>query len=191
MASQRVPAEIGDIETQLAHDFVRLSGGKAANRAYLARRFGHPVQLFGRVGDDELARQALEPLASDGVDLAGVSAAAGAATAVSIIVVPPSAKKRIFLASNANARWDAAAADALEAAVTRADAGSVLTVDYEAAPAEVVTRALQAAGRRGIRVIVDPSPGHRMDGSSMRLCAAMAPNEEEAKALTGIKVADS
>ena len=119
-----------------------------------------------------------------------MSAAAGAATAVSIIVVPPSAKKRIFLASNANARWDAAAADALEAAVTRADAGSVLTVDYEAAPAEVVTRALQAAGRCGIRVIVDPSPGDRMDGSSMRLCADMAPNEEEAKALTGIKVAD-
>ena len=41
----RVPAEIGDIETQLAHDFVRLSGGKAANRAYLARRFGHPVSF--------------------------------------------------------------------------------------------------------------------------------------------------
>ncbi len=186
----RVPAEIGDIETQLASDFVRLSGGKAANRAYLARRFGHPAKLFGRVGDDDLARQALGSLESDGVDLAGVSAAPRTATAVSIIVVPPSAKKRIFLASNANAQWDGAAADDLERAVASADAGSVLTVDYEAAPAEIVARALRAAVRRGVRIVADPSPGNRMDGSSIRLCAAIAPNEEEAKALTGVEVVD-
>jgi ribokinase len=185
----RIPDEIGDIETQLAHDFRRLSGGKAANRTFLARRFGHPARLFGRVGDDELARQALGTLEADGADVSGVTVAAGVSTAVSIIVVPPSAKKRIFLASNANACWDAAARAALEAAIAAADPTSVLTVDYETPP-DVVDRAVSAAARRGLRVVIDPSPGDRVDREAIGRCAAIAPNVEEAAALTGVAVDD-
>lgn len=101
----------------------------------------------------------------------------------------PLAKKRIFLASNANAGWESAAADALETAITQADAKSVLTVDYEVPP-DIVTRSVQAAASRGIRIVIDPSPGERVDDASIKLCAAIAPNGGEAKALTGIAVVD-
>jgi ribokinase len=185
----RVPKELGDIETQLAHDFMRLSGGKAANRAFLARQFGHPARLFGRVGDDDLARQPLGPLESQGVDLAGVSVAPRTSTAVSIIVVPPTGKKRIFLASNANACWDEQAATDLEAAILRAEPACVLTVDYETT-GEITARALGAAARRGLRVVIDPSPGDRVEAPALRQCAAIAPNAEETEALTGVKVTD-
>jgi ribokinase len=185
----RVPKEIGEIETQLAHDFVRLSGGKAANRAFLARQFGHPARLFGRVGDDELARQPLGPLEKMGVDITGVGVAADTSTAVSIIVVPPSGKKRIFLASNANACWDKPAATDLEAAILAADRASVLTVDYETT-GEITARALKAAARRDLRVVIDPSPGDRVEAAALRQCVAVAPNAEETEALTGVKVVD-
>lgn len=46
------PPEVG--ETLLGHDFVRLSGGKAANVAFLARRLGVGAQLLAQVGDDGL-----------------------------------------------------------------------------------------------------------------------------------------
>lgn len=185
----RVPKEIGDIETQLAHDFMRLSGGKAANRAFLARQFGHPARLLGRVGDDELARQPLAPLEKMGVDLTGVGVAAHASTAVSIIVVPPTGKKRIFLASNANACWDEPAASKLEAAILASDPASILTIDYETT-GEITARALKVAARHDLRVVIDPSPGDRVEAAALRQCAAVAPNAEETEALTGVKVTD-
>jgi len=186
----RVDDEIGEIETQLAHDFVRLSGGKAANRAFLARKFGHPAQLWGRVGEDELSRQATGGLEELGVDLSGVTAAPGQPTAVSVIVVPPSGKKRIFLASNANACWDEAAAKALEAGLCGADPTSVLTVDFEGRQ-DIAMRALEAVARRGLRAVIDPSPGDTVGPDALALSAAVAPNAEEARALSGVEVTDT
>ncbi|MGH7025086.1 MAG: PfkB family carbohydrate kinase [Caulobacteraceae bacterium] len=183
----RIPEEFGEIETQLADDVARLSGGKATNRAFLARRFGHPARLFGRVGDDDLARQALDGLEKEGVDLTGVSVARGMSTAVSIILVPPSTKKRIFLASGASAHWDEQAVRSLEAAIAEAPPGSMLAVDYEISP-DVVARALAAAVRQHIGVVIDPSPPRRVPSGAIGSCAAIAPNAEEAEGLTGIKV---
>jgi ribokinase len=51
-------------EDLIATDFLRCGGGKAANVAYAAHRLGAPVMLIGRVGDDDLAEQALDPRAS-------------------------------------------------------------------------------------------------------------------------------
>jgi len=64
-------------ETLPAHDFTRLSGGKIANRAYLARHLGHSALLFGRVGDDDLREQAFGAVRNAGVDLGSVSTASG------------------------------------------------------------------------------------------------------------------
>jgi ribokinase len=186
----QVPSEIGDIETQLANRFARLSGGKAANRAFLARRFGCSVKLFGRVGDDELARQALGGLGPDGMDLKGVTVAPGVSTAVSVIVVPPSAKKRIFLAANANACWSAEAVQALEAAIRQAGSASILSVDYETTE-DVVGRALHAAAEAGVRVVIDPSPAMRVAREALRQASAVAPNVEEVEGLVGVRATDN
>jgi pfkB family carbohydrate kinase len=72
---------------------IQLFGTKAANVALLAQRLGVPARLFGRTGDDALREQALAPLRDAGLDLAGVSIAAGCATAVAMIAVLPDGKK--------------------------------------------------------------------------------------------------
>lgn len=176
------PLESG--KTLLANCFVRLGGGKAANVAYLARRFGVPATLFGRVGDDELSEQALEPLRQAGVDIDHVTIAPNCATAVSMIMVPPEGKKSIVLASNANDSWNGAAIRAMTAAILDAPDGSVLVADFEV-PAQVVEQALDAASRRGFQTVIDPSFTDRVDLANLPAIHAIAPNAKEAAALIG------
>ena len=176
-------------ETLPARHFTRLCGGKAANRAFLARRLGLPARLLGRVGDDELRHQALGGLREAGVDLSGVGTAPGCATAVSVIAVPPGGKKAILLAANANDSWGDAATTAAVEAVGAAPDGSLLAVDCEI-PAAVVRAAVERARARGFRVVLDPSWPDRVERDLLPHCLAVAPNAAEAGVLAGTEVTD-
>ncbi|GGX33551.1 ribokinase [Pigmentiphaga litoralis] len=180
----RTDDAIGSLETALASDFRRLPGGKAANTAYLGALFGHRSCLFGRVGDDDLASQVLDPLRAAGVDTTGVTAAAGAGTAVSFIMVPPDAKKTIVLAANANDVWDEAAVRAMTDIIARTPAPACLVVDYEV-PAWVVARAIDSASSRGMPVVLDPSFPDRLDRGLLCRITALTPNLDEAQAVVG------
>ncbi|GAC1037834.1 ribokinase [Pseudomonas sp. No.117] len=180
----RTTADLDSAETLLADDFHRRSGGKAANTAYLAARFGHRSLLLGRVGDDELAEQALAPLRRAGVELSGVTQAEGTATAVSMILVPPSGKKRIVLANNANDCWGAEARQALDEHLADAPADAVLVLDCEI-PTAIVRQAIETAAARGLTVVVDPSFPQRLPAELASRITALTPNEEEAAGLLG------
>lgn len=80
-------------ETLVERDFGRFGGGKAANVAMFARKLGVQVRLFGHVGDDDLAAQALRPLRDIGVDLSDVRTITGKSTGMALITVPPDGKK--------------------------------------------------------------------------------------------------
>jgi ribokinase len=176
-------------EMRLATDFARFGGGKAANVAFLARRLGVPARLFGRVGDDALREQALAPLRGAGVDLAGVTTVPDAATAVSMIAIPPDGNKSIVLANNANDAWTMADVEPLVAALAAAPPGSALVADYEV-PDFVVERAVAAAGERGLTTVIDPSPAMRVDLGRLAGSAVLTPNPTEAEGLTGIRIDD-
>ncbi|MFL9813596.1 bifunctional hydroxymethylpyrimidine kinase/phosphomethylpyrimidine kinase [Stutzerimonas sp. VN223-3] len=180
----RVDEPLGSRETLIAHDLSRLSGGKASNTAYLAARFGHRSCLLGRVGDDELAEQALAPLRQAGVEIDEVGRAAGRSTGVSMIMVPPDAKKHIVLATNANDCWDEAAADAMVAAIEACEPPACLVLDYEI-PAWVVRLAIEAAARKGIGSVLDPSFPDRLERDLLPMLQAITPNASEAEALVG------
>ncbi|ABE37142.1 pfkB carbohydrate kinase family protein [Paraburkholderia xenovorans LB400] len=189
----RVDHPVGSAETQRAHDFSRLAGGKAANVAYLARRFGHDAQLLGMVGDDRFADEAVAPLRDLGIDVSRVRTAAGQPTAVSMIFVPDNGKKTIVLASNANDAWQRADIDAALEAIDAAPAHSVLAVDCEMS-VDACAAVLAAAQRRALCVVLDPAPPQRAQSGALRALwravHALTPNEEEAAALTGIEIAD-
>lgn len=183
----RVRDKPGSADLLVASQFGRFSGGKALNRAWLARRLGHPAFLLGRVGDDDLAGQALHAARSSGVDTGGVTFAHGAATGVAMITVPVSGKKQIVLAENANTDWDdAAKAGAIEA-IGSCTAGGVLALDWEVPPA-LVKQALETAAETGLRIVADPSPADQVDCSLLRRLAAISPNHFEAGELTGTDV---
>ena len=177
--------EVG--ETLLGHDFVRLGGGKAANVALLARRAGAGARLLAQVGDDVLTGCALEPLREAGVDLSQTRIIEGALPGIAMIAVPPDGKKTIILAGNANLAWSDADAARVVAAIGQATPGSVLVVDYEV-PGFVVERAVEAGRRRGLTIVLDPSPADRVDHSLLASIDLVVPNSSEAERLTGISI---
>jgi ribokinase len=180
----QVAAPLEGREILPATRFERLPGGKAANVAWLAARLGQPAVLLGRVGRDEFAAQALEPLALGGVDVRAVRRGPGS-TGVAIVVVPPGGKKQIVAAGEANQALGDADIDAIERILKDAPAGSVLVADYEVT-AQAVSRALAVAHDRGLKVVVDPSFPDRVPPADLALIDVLTPNEEEARTLAGI-----
>lgn len=176
-------------ETLLGRDFRRFGGGKAANVAYLARRLGLEVRLFGHVGDDDLAWQALGPLRDVGVDLSGIKQVAGKTTGVAMVTVPPDGKKGIVLAANANQAWTLRDAAAVVREINAAPANAVLVLDCEI-PVFVLERAAAAAGRRGCTTILDPSPADRVTEALIATADMIVPNGSEAERLTGVRCDD-
>lgn len=183
----RLDDDPGSADLLVAQQFARFSGGKALNRAWLAHRFGHPTFLLGRVGNDDLAGQALRAATSSGVDTSGVTAAPEASTGVAMIMVPPSGKKQIVLAENANLEWDEDGWAKVETAIRSCGAGAVLTLDWEV-PADIVERALELAASRDMRVLGDPSPASKIDHSVLHRFAAISANHSEAGELAGTEV---
>jgi ribokinase len=174
-------------ETLLGHTFLMIGGGKAANVSYLARRLDVASRLIARVGDDTLADQALGSLVASGVDLRHTRRVPGHPTGVALIVVRADGEKSIVLAANANDAWRPDDADDAARAVATAPAGSALVVDLEV-PQAVVGRAIDAARRRGLVVVLDPSPAERLSREWYPNLDYMTPNRTEASALTGIAV---
>ncbi|HEX4261405.1 MAG TPA: PfkB family carbohydrate kinase [Acetobacteraceae bacterium] len=158
--------------TVMATDFVRLSGGKAANRAFLARRLGHPAWLLARVGADDLREQVLGPLRDAGVDLSGVSMADRIATAVSMIAVMPDGKKTIVLAANANDAWDDTPAAAVAARID--PASDRYDIEGVSGPNEYHVQALGAArpGLRGARSVAGDRTRGAAGADRARSCGA-------------------
>lgn len=174
-------------ETTLASDYLQAGGGKAANVALLASRLGVPARLFGRIGEDVLADLALGELRDAEVDLRGVSRAAGAATAISMIVVRPDGDKTIVLAPNANMSWTESAEDALARAIGAAEKDAILVADLEI-PERIVRACLRAARERGLTTVLDPSPADRVDDELLSLSDYLTPNPRECERLTDVRV---
>ncbi len=89
-------------ETVTGATLARHPGGKGANQALAAARLGAEVALFGRVGDDAMADEALALLRVGGVELKGVAVDPDAPTGVALIAVDPSGENQIVVAAGAN-----------------------------------------------------------------------------------------
>jgi ribokinase len=156
--------------------FDRHPGGKGGNQAVAAARLGARVALVGAIGDDPLAGDARAALATEGIDLSGLSVVAGP-TGVALILVDRRGENIIAVAPGASAMLTAALAiDAL----ARLGIGSadVLLVGHEIPTA--TARAALAAGRAaGARTILNPAPAAGIERSLFDLVDILVPNRVE------------
>lgn len=92
-------------ETISGATFARYPGGKGANQALAARRLGAEVALWGCVGADAFADEALALLRTEGVDLTHTRMLNEAPTGVALIAVSESGENQIVVAPGANAQF--------------------------------------------------------------------------------------
>lgn len=95
--------------------FARYPGGKGANQALAARRLGAEVALWGCVGADAFAEEALALLRAADVDLEHCRVLKEAPTGVALIAVSQSGENQIVVAPGANARFSKNDLGAIEA----------------------------------------------------------------------------
>ena len=169
-------------ETVIGDDLVRHGGGKGANAAVAAARYGAPTSLIGAVGDDDFGAWSRDLLAADGVVLDGLGRV-DRPTGAALIIVDPRGENQIAVASGANA---ALAADAVIEALDGCAAGSG-PVGCVLLSAEVPVAALHAgaqwARRAGVPVVLNPAPMDPLLAALAAEVEVITPNETELAAL--------
>jgi ribokinase len=174
-------------ETLHGKSFKLAPGGKGANQAAAAARLGVPTRFFGRIGDDDFGRQAVEALRAYGVDTS-VKVDPQHSTGLAVISVDEAGENAITSILGANMAMDDT--DVERAAQALPEAGLVLLQLEIPLPTVIAMAGRAAAG--GLPVVLDPAPApaHPLPDELIRHLYALTPNEVEAEALVGYPVDD-
>ena len=174
-----VPTHPAPGETVLGGDHRRHCGGKGANQAVAAARFGRSVDMVGCVGDDEAGRTLTSALARDGVRVDHVRVEAEAPTGLALITVDDdSGENAIVVSPGANARLTLD--DVSRASVPVAGA-NVLLLQLEV-PIDTVTQAADVATGT---VVLNPAPARLLPSELLRSADVLVPNRGELAVLAG------
>ena len=176
--AERLPAPG---ETLLGHGFTQAHGGKGANQAVAAARWGVPVQMIGCVGDDAFGASLARALEAEGIDTRKLRRVESAASGVALIIVDDAGQNQIVIAPGANHMAGEAELAALESALPET---AILLLQLEL-PLPVVRQAVELAWRAGVPVLLDPAPFQPLEKSLLKRVLAITPNEIEASQLTG------
>jgi ribokinase len=168
--AERLP-EAG--ETLVGTDFRMGFGGKGANQAVAAARFGARVAMVNTVGEDAYGAGYLDNFAAQGVDTTYVRRVPGS-SGVAPIWVDGAGMNRIIIVPGANLHVPAALA--VEAVETVAPA--VVVGQFEI-PQAVTTAAFAAARARGITTVLNPAPAADPDTALLAATDWLVPNEHE------------
>jgi ribokinase len=181
--TERLPAPG---ETVAGTDFTLGLGGKGANQAVAAARFGAPTWMVGCVGQDWLADLILADLGVHGVRTDQVLRVPGP-TGVAHIRVDAGGRNDIVstpLANSQLSRWQIdAALRALRGQI------GVLLLQFEV-PSGITAYAARAGRAAGLTVILDPAPAVAVPELAWEDIDVVTPNESEATSLTGAAVTD-
>ena len=171
-------------ETVLAERSSTAAGGKGANQAVAARRFGAPVSMVGCVGADPQAQYMRAALESDGVDCR-LRVVPSRSTGAAVVFRWQSGDNAIVVAPGANA-------EALASDLERfdwADEPTVLVMQLEV-PVHEVELASRYAHDHGWKVVLNSAPVPGNPGLQLESVDTIIANEVEAAALTGLRIVD-
>jgi ribokinase len=168
--AERLP-EAG--ETVVGSSFLQGFGGKGANQAVAAARFGARVAMVAAVGDDANGRAVIANLAAQDVATDDVAVVA-ATTGVAPIWVDGAGMNRIIIVAGANGLVDPGRA---AAAVERVRPAVVIG-QFEV-PQAATTAAFVAARRVGALTVLNPAPGAPIEADLLSATDWLVPNETE------------
>jgi ribokinase len=173
-----------DGETVVGTSYVTGFGGKGANQAVMAARFGAEVAMVNTVGDDTHGTAYLEKLASEGIDTTYMRRVPGS-SGVAPIWVDGNGTNRIIVVPGANEQvLPEVAAEAVETFRP-----NVVIGQFEI-PQGTTAAGFAAARRIGATTVLNPAPAAAVSPELVAVTDWLVPNTPEfglvaGKALTG------
>ena len=175
-------------ETVLGGDFFMNAGGKGANQAVAAARYGNRVVFVAKTGDDLFGKQVREQLKIDGIITDYVFIDKEHPSGVALITIDKDAENCIVVASGANMYLST---DDIDQAADEICSADVVLMQLES-PVETVAYAARIAAQAGVPVILNPAPApiEPLSTELMQNLYLITPNRSEASLISGIEVTD-
>ena len=175
-------------ETVLGGDFFMNAGGKGANQAVAAARYGNRVVFVAKTGDDLFGAQVREAMQQDNINTDYVFVDKKHPSGVALITVNQQAENCIVVAPGANAHLTP---EDIDAAADEIRGASVVLMQLET-PIATVEYAAQMAADAGVPVILNPAPApaEPLSEELLKNLFLITPNESEASRISGITVKD-
>lgn len=173
-------------ETVLGGDFFMNAGGKGANQAVAAARYGNRVVFVAKTGDDLFGKQVREQLKIDGIITDFVFIDKEHPSGVALITIDKDAENCIVVASGANMYLST---DDIDQAADEICSADVVLMQLES-PVETVAYAARMAAQAGVPVILNPAPApiEPLSTELMQNLYLITPNRSEASLISGIEV---
>ncbi len=166
-------------ETVVARDVTTAPGGKGANQAVAAVRWGAKVAMIGAVGDDPAGPTLRRCLEREGLDISLVVTRPAPSTRA-VVVIDRGGENRIVVAPGASGLLTAE--DLRRVTASRA---AVVVTQAEVAP-EVTVAAADLARQLGARFVLNLAPFRATPAEVLNVADPLVVNEHEARALVGL-----
>lgn len=164
-------------ETVLCATYTLAPGGKGANQATAAARYGAPVRFAGRVGPDGFGDTLRQDLEAEGVDTA-LLLESSRPTGTAVVAVDGRGENAIIVASGANldVTADQVPDDVLDPTTT--------VLAQNEVPLTETVALFARAKTRGARTLLNLAPASALPAGLLGVLDLLVVNELEARALT-------
>lgn len=169
--TDRVP-EAG--ETIIGNKFVTGFGGKGANQAVMAKRFGGAVSMVNTLGNDVFGDSVLKNFHEQGVDTTYIARTEGASGVAPIWVEADGTNRIIVIPGANNAMTPSQAKSALEGLKSYQ-----IVIGQLEIPQAVTTQGFITARERGAITILNPAPFAEISPELIAVSDWIIPNETE------------
>ncbi len=166
----------GEGETLVADAFHGAPGGKAANLACAAARWGATTQFVGRVGNDDFGRAVRDDLVAAGCNVDYLTDDVRG-TGLGLVFMDGRGRYATVVAPRANAALDADDVEALPDAWFTSSTVIALALE---APADALHAVTERAHRSGASVVLNAAPVDRLDAILDAAWTVLVVNEHEA-----------
>lgn len=168
-------------ETILAQGQSLYGGGKGANQAIAASRLGGNVYMIGCLGNDAYGQKLHQELINSGVSVEGIEFDPKTPTGTAFIYVSDQGDNNIVVNPGANSQVDKNQIDRYESLFDDAD---YCIIQMEI-PIDTVEYVIDLCKKKGIKVMLNPAPAHKLKDEVFRDLYMILPNETELEILCG------
>ena len=173
-------------ETIAAQSKSSAPGGKGANQAVAAARYGAQTAFVGAVGSDNEGQYMLEALKENDIDTSHINIDKYHGTGSAAITLDANGQNDIMVYGGANQAMQPGEFGDLSELLAHTD---FLIAQFET-PQAVALDLFKQAKEQGVTTVLNPAPAHEIMPELLQYTDVIAPNETECALLTGIELTD-